>query len=106
MILDDKHPRLVHGTRLNRLGFSTSNFRCPQPVVVSRGRVFSEQRKFETGTGRILNCDPEFSTVAFNDFLADRQAYPITPILGTIMQAPEDNKNVLPILVRNADAIV
>jgi hypothetical protein len=53
-----------------------------------------------------LSFDPDFSAVPFDYLLADRSTDPISRILIAGAQTPEDDKDGLPVLRRDTDAVV
>src|SRR5829696_3726660 len=53
-----------------------------------------------------LGFNPDSATMAFNDFLADGQAYAGARIFFAAMEALENNKNSLEILGGDPDAVI
>src|SRR5207245_7206170 len=73
---------------------------------VRRLENFDRQCEPETASRCVLRFDPDLPPVPLDNLLADREADSVARIFVASMQAPEDDKDVLPALGRDADAVV
>ena len=69
-------------------------------------RLAQPQRELKSRTVGAIRLDPDLSPIALDNLLADGKPNAIARILGASVQPLEDDKNIVDVFGRYADAVV